>query len=475
MVCLPRFGVFVVLCIQVTPSAHAQGAPSCDCPTAFARTIQTIQTDYVAFPLEVPLARRAEWDAHVARLRPLAVGAGTDRVACSWVLRSLTSFFHDGHLLIVDMPVDTAGRVERRAALPRRNWSEGTLRAAIGDRALPPTSPVGIWDGPGFRVAVFPDSTADKRLLAVVLRDDSAHYEPGQVRGTFEQVNGQWRATVSDGDYLPRTSPVELSRRGALMRMPPVIWQRVWPSVPEAGIDASDPRRPTIRYLPSGTAVVSIVSFSPEYQKPLEQLVDREWTRLSQARSVIIDLRGNEGGSSIVAGPLLPFVWSEAGITPDTATPVVIASERNNEFWAHASWAPLGLTDRLHAHPAGALVTFSDEPTPSPPRPPRLASPQQRIIILTDRSTVSAAEQVVLWSRAYGRARVYGEPTGGAIDYQSTLLVRVACASMGQVLSYPLIATSSRLPAGGHNHRGIIPDVFVPSDVRDVFAWIDAH
>jgi len=419
------------------------------------------------------LARRGEWDAHVARLRPLAVGA--DRVACSWVLRSLTSFFRDGHLLIIDMPVDTAGRAERRAALPRRDWSEATVRAALADRVLSRTSLEGIWDGPGFRVAVLPDSTADKRLLAVVLRDDSARYEPGQVRGTFEQTNGEWRATVWDGDYLPRTSPVEISRGGALIRMPPVIWQRVWPSVPDAGLDASDPRRPTIRYLPSGTAVVSIVSFSPEYQQPLQQLVDREWARLSQARSVIIDLRGNEGGSSIVAAPLLPLVWSEAGMGPDSATPVVIASERNNEFWAHTSWAPRGLTDRLRAQPAGALVTFSNEPTPSPPRPSRLAPPPQRIVILTDRSTVSAAEQVVLWSRAYGRARIYGEPTGGAIDYQSTLLVRVACASLGQVLSYPLIATSSRLPAGGFNHRGIIPDVLVPPDVRDVFAWIDVH
>jgi hypothetical protein len=473
MVSLPRVAVIVAICILAARSAHPQAAQACDCPMAFDRTVQAIQTDYVAFQLEVPQTRRADWDAHVARLRPLTVRA--DRVACSWVLRSLTAFFRDGHLLIVDSPVDTTGRAERRAALPRRNLSEGTVRAALEDRALSRTSLEGIWDGPGFRVAVLPDSTADRRLLAVVLRDDSAHYEPGQVRGTFEQVNGQWRSTIWDRDYLPRTSPVELSRGGALMRMAPVMWQRVWPSAPDAGLDAGDPRRPTIRYLPTGTAVVSIVSFSPEYQAPLKQLVDREWDRLAQARTVIIDLRGNEGGSSLVGAPLLPFVWSEAKLAPDSATPVVIASARNNEFWARASWAPRGLTDRLRAQQAGSLVTFSDEPTVLPPRPPRLAPPQQRVIILTDRSTVSAAEQVVLWSRAYGRVRIYGEPTGGAIDYQSTLLTRVACSSMGQVLSYPLIATSSRLPLGGFNQRGIIPDVLVPPETRDVFAWIDVH
>ncbi|HMA24551.1 MAG TPA: hypothetical protein VKP00_11165, partial [Gemmatimonadaceae bacterium] len=161
-------------------------------------------------------------------------------------MRSLTTFFHDGHLLVVDMPVDTTGRTERRAALPRRDWSENTVRAALANRAFSPISLEGIWDGPGFRVAILPDSTTDRRLLAVVVRDDSARYEPGQVRGTFEQVNGQWRATVWDNDYLPRTSPVEISR-GALMRMAPTIWRRVWPSVPDAGLDAIDVRRPSIR------------------------------------------------------------------------------------------------------------------------------------------------------------------------------------------------------------------------------------
>ncbi|MEP6622236.1 MAG: S41 family peptidase [bacterium] len=472
MVSLARFIALLSVCTLAAQTALAQGPAACDCPAAFSRTVQAIQTDYVAFPLEVPLARRAEWDAHVARLRPLA--ADVDRAACSWVLRSLTAFFHDGHLLIVDQPADTSGRTTRRAAVPRRSWSEAGVRHALGRRDLGHNSPEGIWDGPGFRVAVLADSTGDGRLTAVVVRDDSSYYDPGHVRGTFEQVGGQWRATVLDGSYLPRTSPVEFSREG-LMRMAPAMWQRVWPVVPSAGLDASDPRRPTIRYLPSGTAVVSVVSFSPEYRTLLQRLVDDEWARLAKAPSVIIDLRGNEGGASFVAEPLLPLLWSGTQTPPDSTTPVVIASVTNRAFWARTSWAPRGLGDRLAVAPNGSLVPFSNESTPRPERPARLAPPQQRVVILTDHSTVSAAEQVVLWAREYGRARIYGEATGGAIDYQSTLLVRVACSAMGQLLSYPLIATSSSLPAGGFNRRGIMPDVLIPADTRDVFAWIDAH
>ena len=75
MISLPRIGVITAVCILGARTARPQAAPGCDCATAFARTVETIQTDYVAFPLEVPPAKRGEWDAHVARLRPLAAGA----------------------------------------------------------------------------------------------------------------------------------------------------------------------------------------------------------------------------------------------------------------------------------------------------------------------------------------------------------------------------------------------------------------
>jgi C-terminal processing protease CtpA/Prc len=138
--------------------------------------------------------------------------------------------------------------------------------------------------------------------------------------------------------------------------------------------------------------------------------------------------------------------------------------------WERMGWAPKGLVDRLRARPGELIPLDPNAREQLPPRPRRRPREDQQVFVLTDGATVSAAEQVVLWARRMGRATIVGAPTGGSIDYQSTILARVACPAMGQTLSMPLIATSGRLPVGGHNATGVIPD----RRTATTGAWLDA-
>jgi C-terminal processing protease CtpA/Prc len=205
------------------------------------------------------------------------------------------------------------------------------------------------------------------------------------------------------------------------------------------------------------------VTFDPAYGGALVAAIDAAWDRLRTRQRLVVDLRGNEGGSSGQVAPLLPFLWSDRLPTDQAdatrpAEALVRSSPTMIAAWERMGWAPKGLVDRLRAHP-GELIPF--DPTAReqlPPRPRRRPREDQHVFVLTDGATVSAAEQVVLWARRMGRATIVGAPTGGSIDYQSTILARVACPAMGQTLSMPLIATSGRLPAGGHNTTGVVPD-----------------
>jgi len=454
---------------------HAQGVPPqlpCDCTGTFDRTVARIEQDYVAFPLETRPPRDTAWRAHVAALRPQA--AGRDASSCSWLLRSLVRFFRDGHLLVIDMPArDTAGIEQRRRARPmvdvadaQGRWNPALLHARLraararGEELAPVE---GIWRGPGYRVGVLRDPHDGNRATGVLLDADSGRWTPGQVRADFVRVDGEWRATVWDDDFTPRTAPVEFSR-GALMRMAPLLWGRLDSAATLAMVHADDPRRPTVAYPDDSSAVLSVVTFDPSYGRALAALVEAEWERLRTRPHLVIDLRGNEGGSSHQVQPLLPFLWrapdsSSVARLPEPSQALVRSSAATIAFWERAGWAPRGLADRLRSSPPGALVPFDPSARRLlPPPPARLSRPDQRVDILVDGATVSAAEQVVLWARALGRARIIGEPTGGSIDYQSAWLSRVACAEMGQVVSVPLIATSAALPNGGFNARGIIPD-----------------
>lgn len=461
--------MLIVLTCAAVPSLRAQSATPlpCDCAAILTRAVERIERDYVAFPLEVTGDRITAWREHVDALRPAAATA--DTAECSWLLRRLVRFFRDGHLLVIDLPArDSAGIAERRRSRPVRDvspqgeWNEARVRAALAARRASGDTLAtveGIWRGPGYRVAVQRDAADAARATGVLVAVDSGAWVPGLVRAEFVLVDGAWRATLWDDAFRPRTSPVE-SSRGALLRMAPIIWGRLDPVERFAFVDETDPRRPVVAFPDDTTAVISAVTFDPSYRAALKQSVEEAWPALRERRRVVIDLRGNEGGSSGQVVPLLPFLWGEGrqGATGAPSDALVLSSPATIVFWERSGWAPRGLVERLRAAP-GALVPFApDAKVQTPPKPDVLPRDDQDVVVLTDRTTVSAAEQVVLWARMMGRARVVGEPTGGSIDYQSTWITRVACADMGQALSIPLIATSGRLPVGGHNATGIVPD-----------------
>ena len=464
------------------PAQPTRPAPSCDCAEILAGTVERIEANYVAFPLEVRGVRAIAWRAHVDSLRPLATGA--DAGACSALLRRLVRFFRDGHLLIIDRPVaDSAGLPARRAARPTRAmsasdpWNERAVLDSLRARrvrgvALAPVE--GLWRGPGYRIAVLADGDARDRATGVVVAVDSGPWSPGLVRAEFVRIDGEWVATVWDDSFLPRTSPVELSR-GALLRMAPLLWSRVDPAEPLAFVDTLDPRRPMVAFPDDSTAVVSVVTFDPSYGRELAAVLDREWDRLRDRRRVVVDLRGNEGGSSGQVLPLLPFLWAEPVPSghEESSNPteaIVRSSPAMIAVWERMDWAPKGLVDRLRARPGELIPLDPNAREQLPPRPRRRPREDQQVFVLTDGATVSAAERVVLWARRMGRATIVGAPTGGSIDYQSTILARVACPAMGQTLSMPLIATSGRLPVGGHNATGVIPD----RRTATTGAWLDA-
>src|SRR6185437_5262183 len=83
------------------------------------------------------------------------------------------------------------------------------------------------------------------------------------------------------------------------------------------------------------------------------------------------------------------------------------------------------LVSRLEAHP-GELVPLSDPASPPAPADPRdwvIASGPRAVGVLADRGTVSASEVLVVYALQSPRATVFGEPTAGALDYESASIV----------------------------------------------------
>jgi Peptidase family S41 len=429
-----------------------------------------IETDYAGYRLEITGARR---EAYVKELATLGEAARVVRsdVECLGVLRRFTDWFDDPHLGVLERDRHDSTETRRRmAALDRHAVTESGVLAdlAIRGRRADPIDPVeGIWYDAGMRMAVVPDPASQETFLVVVVKSDTVTLPVGAVRGRLHREgDGQYAADLLGRDLSRTHVPANLSRR-TILRLFPGMWGKAAPlAAADSGLlDPTDVRRPTL-VVRDGVPVITVPSNDYGYKHVLDSLVAVHRRVLRESSVLVIDVRGNEGGSSYTTAALYPYIVG-ADLTPPRhlyresvmlSSPDQIAYARR-AFGAETSPFVRTLVASLQAAP-GRLVPLYPDPRTAPDEPKIDPEPGPvHVGLLIDRRTVSAAEVMADYASRTSRTTVMGEPTAGALDYQSTSIVRIAGDEPRWLLIYPTIAAHAGLPADGIRGRGIAPEV----------------
>jgi C-terminal processing protease CtpA/Prc len=116
------------------------------------------------------------------------------------------------------------------------------------------------------------------------------------------------------------------------------------------------------------------------------------------------------------------------------------------------------LVAELEAHPGELVPLFDPAQEATVPAVPTPIRGPRRAGVMVDGGTVSASEVLVLKALRTERAVVIGEPTAGALDYQSTSVVRIHPDESQWLLGYPTITAHAELPKGGMRGKGIQPE-----------------
>ena len=438
---------------------------------------QKVRADYGGFRLEIRGRRRTDFDRMLAALRPRAARATGD--ACFAVLQAYADFFADPHLFIYQSTrLDTA-ETARRAANAEHVALTADEAVAYFRRNAGRLDPIeGVWYAGGLRLAIVRDSaSAPGRFTAVVLAGDTSIWAPGSVRAGFVRTpDGRYQGEVFERNYARRLVRAAIYKR-LLLRLDPGIWGREMPTdAADSGLlDPVDPHRATL-VVRDGVPVLSIPSHDPAYLPWLDSLLAARRDLLVHSDRLIVDLRGNEGGSSLTTAALMPYIVSDSQRPPylpdrgrfaDRGKGVMLSSP---DQIAYAIRMVGGDTtdpsarrflDRMRAS-HGGFALFAD--TLDPPQAARPVAPvygPRRVGLLVDRGTVSAAEAFLVQAMRSTRVTTFGEPTAGALDYQNVSIVAFMPNEHRWLLGYPTITAHPDLPAGGVRGRGVRPDVAV--------------
>lgn len=489
---LAIFPLFFCFAGIVKPQASHTRA-SCNCVESFENLVSKVESNYVGYHIETRGKRDAEYRRFVSSLRKRAQDTTLDK--CIFVLQELMGFFRDGHMFVQENPkLSDEDVIRLTASAEQTGRGEEDIRRYL-DSNVARLDPIeGIWfDNEGHRFGIVRDHKPNIRdFVAILLSKDVERWLPGQVKAEFGKVpDGSYTDVFYSGRHFPlhlsgytrgEKGGAALRRDGLLLHIAPISWGKVYPLKPnqQGMLDSVDPRRPTIRALDDSTVVVSVPSHSPEYAPLLKELVEKFRDRIFASKTLIIDIRGDEGGSSWMTDPLMPFL-----VTPSKRQnrywkndrEVVLSSPDNIAYFEQMmgqGWIPKRLPERMRANP-GKIIPFADPDRPAAAKEPVDVEARlpRNVAILMDRAVVSAGESFVISAMKNQKVTLFGENTGGVIDYQSIAIVPVpGCSSLGFNFGYPTSAASSQLPLGGVNTTGIPPDIRIGRHVKNPIGFI---
>ena len=457
--------MLVPFLLQVALASPAVPLPRCGATLDSLR--RRVEANYAGYRLEVTGTRRVEYDRLTAGLARAAEGVSAD-TTCLALLRRYTDWFDDPHLGVIERDrhdsTETRRRMAEVAFHPVREEEVLAALARRGERADPIE---GIWYDRGMRLAVIPDPAATGEFLVDVTRSDTLTLPDGAVRGRFRREGaGRYAAELRSRDLSLTHVPAFIARR-TLLRLYPGIWGKAAPLAPaDTGLlDPTDPRRPTYA-VRAGVPVFTVPSHDGPYKAVVDSLVRAHRRELERAEFLLIDLRGNEGGGAFTTAALFPYMVGP-GLAPARhpyRESVMLSSPDQIAYAGRAFGSPTSefvqrLVAALRAAP-GELVPLYPDPAAAPADPvPEPAPGPSRVGVLVDRGTVSAAEVMADFATRTARAVLIGEPTAGALDYQSTSLVRAAADDPRWLLIYPTITAHPGLPVDGIRGRGILPEL----------------
>lgn len=472
-----RLSLFLLLCslclglIALAASPLRAATPSRNLAD-FDWMTAAIERNYSGWPSKTDGARKAELDALAARLRARVASGGDADFRQS--LEQWLAWFDDGHLRLqwAAAPASVPWRTRRRAL------DEKTARARLN--ALGPAAdPVeGLWlIDDRYRLAVLRRDRSAQVFDAVILSTAAETWTPGEVKAVLTRAaDGSYALLYGAGDRTQVPLQGKLRSNGDVLEVDELgQWRRVQADV--GAQKAAERRWPgdafLIERVDDVTLYLRLPSFHASHLDAIRKLIADHAAELARTPQLIIDIRGNGGGSDFTYDPVLPYLYTRpiwrigvelrvsadnARLRGETARKLESASPEAARLLASESQRMQSASQAfLPREPAVEIVRL-DQVLPNP----------ARIAVLVDRAG-SSAENFIMDARQSRKVVLMGqENSAGVIDY-GEMMGMPAPSSRFEL--HWATTRSLRLPGDPVDPHGIAPDILIPADIEDPVAY----
>ncbi len=233
-------------------------------------------------------------------------------------------------------------------------------------------------------------------------------------------------------------------------------------------------RAPRIQTLSKDEILLRVPSFAVGYTRDLNRILIDNETQLRKCKTLILDVRGNTGGSDSAWVELIKPIYSK----PMTRTGVSWFATPGNADAIDAQIKQIGssapksvcnafqkIADDMRAEKSGTFVELGPSVGPVATLPEVWESPKQ-VAILVDKYCSSTCENFMIAAAQSSKVTIFGQKTWGAIDFQNVRIEELP--SKERRIMFAMSATN-RVVVEKKRHFGVQPDHKLSTELlRDV-------
>lgn len=457
---MKTFVMASVLLISSLPG-YVQG--DCGCRAVVAQVAAKVEAEYPGFSAYAsdPLAYARFKDAL------LTEADSCPDAECLGLLKRYTGFFRHGHLSIV-----RRGESSSLAARGDIDTVDLDLSVFLAKPVESRRGLEGIWVSANYEVGVI---HRGEDAVAFIIDTANRNWRPLEVKF---KIQGNGAATYFMSDHSPEPDSISVIDDSIIFfKEHEVSFVR---KVPLPPLSADQISRKldvlegfSLTPLSDKTLLLRISSFAYEDTDRIVALINDNRAALADHDNLVIDVRGNGGGTDYSYQPLLPFLYTNpvrhlGGEYFVTST--LISSLRNwvatadpdkfddiDEVKADLERMEGHLGQFIPYHPGPAFgYSVLDSVYPYP----------NQVAILIDGGCGSSTEKFILDAKQSRKVKTFGTPTYGSVDYLSVIEFSIECSDY--VLFMPTVRTM-RSVGFPLDNIGIQPDIYLDQYVED---WV---
>ncbi|MCJ8209102.1 S41 family peptidase [Mucilaginibacter sp. RS28] len=439
---------------------------SCNCDQAFTELVNKIETEYPGF------AFKTKDGLAYSNFKEKLAQSSKDATSaqCPALLKAYTDYFKDPHLWVgsngAPFSGATSGKGKESINIHIPDFKNKILS---GKDKLE-----GIWKNETYTIGLKKSNTNE--YTGFIIESAYKEWKPKEIKFKLYNDN-EFEYALLDGTTKTGTFRVI---DNSILQLEDVSVQFVKylpkPTLSEGELSQKlgELNGFYIKRLSSRTAIIKLPSFDYKYMRTIDSLISNN-KDLLESENLIIDLRGNGGGTTDAYQKLLPYISGKAIRNTGTeflATQTYIDNLKAYKKTLDKDTSATDTDDHIKRleNNLGKFVNFSGSQHPEVAIEQIAVSPKspRHIIILANGMTGSSAEYFLFIAKQSKKVKIFGKPSYGALDYGNAYLVNLKCS--GYQVFLPTYR-ALRLPDYPIDNIGIQPDVYMDKSIEDWIAF----